>query len=376
MKSKVAIIRCSDYDEEKVYTAVKHGVELLGGLHCFVKKNETILLKPNVLVGTSPKRAVTTHPSVFNAIIKLLIENNIKVIYGDSPGHEWEKNWIGALKPSGLKQVADRHNIPMGDFSEGKRIDFPEGIGWNKFNLANACFQSDGIISLPKMKSHLYTGVTGAVKNQFGCIFEKKNKFHVMAKDTSHFCKILVDINRYLKPRLFIMDGIIAMEGNGPQSGDPINMNCIIISNDPIAVDSTFCRMIDLKPEYVPTNIFGMLEGLGTYKLSEIEYVGEHYTNFLNKNFVVSRNPVTKQGFIPFFEPKPVINSNLCTKCGVCVNTCPVEEKALSFKSEKKIQVPSFDYKKCIRCFCCQEMCPHRAITIEKKTLKSLFKRK
>jgi len=369
-KSKVSIVRCESYDEETVYKAVKRGLDLIGGIGSIVKSDEKILLKVNNLAGEKPEKAVTTHPSILNAMIRIMQEKNILVTYGDSPGFGKPKDTLAA---SGFTEVAERYGVRQGDFDDGKIMEFSQGIACKKFEIANACIEADGIIILGKMKTHMLTRVTGAVKNTFGCVQGlHKTGFHVKYPNPIEFSKMLVDLNNLLKPRLFIMDGITAMEGNGPRGGTPVQMNCIILSTDPVAVDSTFCRMIGLDPEYVPTNTFGKKTGLGTYNPNEIEYVGDPADWFINKKFDVLRKHAAGNPFksvMPammrnMLYKKPVIDPERCVKCGVCVNICPIEGKALSFNDKK--EPPVYNYSKCIRCYCCQELCPNKAISLIK----------
>lgn len=368
-KPKVALIRCTDYNIENVYNSIKKGIELIGGIEQFCSEGEKILLKPNVIAGKPPEKVATTHPAVFEGIVRILLENKINVYYGDSPGYD---SPVSGLKKSGLFDVAKKYNITLGDFDKGKNISFQEGNYAKEFNIVNAVFECDGIISLPKMKAHQLTRITGAVKNQFGCICGfNKALYHVKIPNGENFCKALVDLNNYLKPRLFIMDGIIAMEGNGPSSGDPINMNVIVVSNDPVALDAAFCRMVDINPKYIATNVYGKEYGLGTYVTDDIEYFGDPIENFINKKFRVIRKPVTRKTTLKVFRPiekiiarRPVINSKLCLKCGICVEECPVDQKAVNFRNGKN-SPPNFDYNLCIRCYCCQEVCPHKAINVK-----------
>jgi uncharacterized protein (DUF362 family)/NAD-dependent dihydropyrimidine dehydrogenase PreA subunit len=373
-KTKIAIIRCESYDEKTVYDAIKKGINLIGGIGLFVKKNEKILLKVNCLAGANPDEAVTTHPTILNAMIKILEEKNISSIYGDSPGFGKPDS---ELKHAGFQDVADKHNIKLGDFNDGKTINFPEGIVCKKFNIANACLKSggtDGIISLSKMKTHSLTRITGAVKNQFGCVYGlNKAGYHLSTPNPTNFSRMLIDLNLLIKARLFIMDGICAMEGNGPRGGKPVKMNCIIMSSDPVAIDSAFCRMINLDPVLVPTIKYGRIAGLGTYLPEELEYVGDPIESFINKRFDVTRKPVSNdliKSIMPVFfrnmiYQKPIIDPKKCIKCGICVKACPVEGKALHFKDNKKDKPPVYNYNKCIRCYCCQEMCPQKAISVK-----------
>lgn len=379
-KTKVAIIRCESYDENVVYKAVKKGVDLIGGIDSVAKKGDNILLKVSNLAGDTPEKAVTTHPSILNAIIRLLLERNISVFYGDSPGFEKPAT---SLAKSGLAEIANKYNLELGDFEHGKSVDYPKAMVCNKFSIANACLEADGIISLPKMKTHGLTRITGAVKNQMGCIHGlHKAALHVKYPDSITFSKMLVDLNNLLKPRLYIMDGVFAMEGNGPRGDEPIKMNCIIISTDPVAVDSTFCRMINLNPSFVPTNRYGKQSGLGNYELQELDYKGDALNSFINKKFKIDRTPVgtsllrsSSKLLRNIFYAKPVIASDKCTKCGICVKECPVEGKALKFRNGNKKEPPIYDYKKCIRCYCCQEMCPYKAIYLNKPFLRKILRK-
>lgn len=253
-KSRVVIMGCESYDNELVYEKLKSAVELLGGIEQFVNRQERILLKPNLLRGKTPDAGVTTHPAVFEAIIRLLKEADYnRLFYGDSPGFG---SPTGAAKESGLAAIAAQYEIPLKDFSSGQQMDFLLGIGTKKFDIAQGVLESDAIISLSKMKTHGLTRITGAIKNQFGCVYGlNKGMSHAHYPSVKSFSKMLVDLNRYLSPklRLFVMDGIVAMEGNGPASGKPVPMKVLLVSDDPVALDATFARMINLDPSFIPT---------------------------------------------------------------------------------------------------------------------------
>lgn len=117
-----------------------------------------------------------------------------------------------------MTEVADKLGIHLADFQNGKEIYFEEGKQNKKFIIAKGVLDADGIISLPKLKTHGYAKMTGCIKNQFGCIPGKlKGEFHVKLPDVNDFARMLVDLNKLVKPKLYIMDGIIAMDGNGPR---------------------------------------------------------------------------------------------------------------------------------------------------------------
>ena len=377
-KSKVALVRCDTYDEEKVAKAVQHGFDLLGGIAQFAKPGEKIVLKPNVLIGSKPEKCVTTHPAVFKAVGRLLREAGASVSYGDSPSFgKCESN----IRKSGLKEAGDELGLSLADFDSGRPASHKDALLVKSFVIANGVLDSDGLVTLPKMKTHPLPRFTGAVKNQFGCIPGLlKSQYHVKLPDPYDFATMLVDLNTLIRPRLCVMDGIIAMEGNGPRGGKPKKMSVLLLSGDPIAIDATACRIIDLNPEAVPTCTAGEKAGLGTYHSENIEIVGEDIESFLDRSFEVIRTPPTPctSGRVRSFVKnriceKPVIDEAKCNKCGTCVRMCPVEPKAVDWHNGDKSRSPTYRYDRCIRCYCCQENCPEGAVYVESPVLGKIF---
>lgn len=377
-KSKVALIRCNDYEEGRVYEAVKRGIDLLGGIFQFVKPNEKIVMKPNVLTGSNPEKCVTTHPAVMKAMGCLLKESGAEVSYGDSPSFGGCESH---MKRAGLKQVGDELGLTLADFDHGREVSHRTALLNKKFVIANGILKADGVVSLPKLKTHGLTRLTGAVKNQFGCIPGMlKAQFHLKMADLCDFGTMLVDLNTFIRPRLYVMDGVIAMEGNGPRNGKPRTMNVLLLSTDPVALDAIACRMIGLNPEFVPTSKPGEQSGLGTYHHENIQIVGDGVESFIVKDFEVSRRrpvPATAGHLRAFIRnrvvPRPAIDLAKCTRCGICIKMCPVGPIALDWMLHKDDKAPKHYYRHCIRCYCCQETCPEGAITIESPLLSKLI---
>jgi uncharacterized protein (DUF362 family)/Pyruvate/2-oxoacid:ferredoxin oxidoreductase delta subunit len=377
--SKVALVYCEDYELEKVRAAVKQGLNLLGGAAQFVHPGEKILIKPNLLVGESPDRVISPHPMVFQAVLEEFKACGAQLTFGDSPGFG---SCQAAARNAGLLPVADALEIPVADFQNGETVSFHEGKFIKQFTLAKGVLEADGLISLAKMKAHALTRITGSIKNQFGCIpGVLKAEFHSKLPSAGAFSKMLVDLNLYIKPRLYIMDGIIAMEGNGPRNGDPRPMHVLLFSTDPVALDAAVCKMVNLDEDLVDPIVYGNEFGLGSSK--NIEYVGEPVERFITPDFVVNRSrgsTTTDLGFLTssfvrnYITPRPVIHAELCTKCGRCVKVCPAEPKALRWANGKE-KPPVYDYSHCIRCYCCQELCPHEAITVQVPLLGRLIHR-
>lgn len=371
LKSKVALITCNSYRYGDVLSSVKRGIGLLGGLSSFIDAGEEIVLKPNLLAGDPPEKAVTTHPAVFKAVAETFKEAGASLFYGDSPGVSKPER---AAYKAGIKQAADELGIPQADFETPVKVTSPNAVLGKQLNLAAGVLNGRSLVSISKMKTHGFTRITGAVKNQFGCVPGLiKGEYHVKMPDTHHFSTILVDINNYLKPKLFIMDGITAMEGNGPRGGSPIDMKVLLFSTDPAALDAVFCKLIDLDPEFVPYLPIAEQAKLGTYRYENIEIVGDDIEELINKDFTVARRPADKlppSSRFPTYlknliSPKPAIDYDKCKNCGSCVLQCPVSPKAVDWPGGDKDKKPVYNYKRCIRCYCCQEICPHRAITIK-----------
>ena len=376
--SEVVILRCASYDAVEVLSAVERGLALLGGVERFARRGERILLKPNWLSADPPEKCVTTHPAVFRAVAELFQCAGAVLSYGDSPGFQPPET---AAKRTGFAEVAETLHIPLADLRSGREVHYTEGRQNKRFTIANAVLDSDGVVSLPKMKTHAFQRVTGAVKNQFGCIpGALKSEFHVKVPDAQEFANMLIDLTACICPRLYIMDAVRAMEGNGPRGGTPRQMNAILLSTDPVAMDAIMCRLMNLDPALVRTNRAGMELGLGTYRSDEITLLGDPIESMIAMDYNVNRAPneaansknrssVMKQAV----TPRPYILSEQCVRCGICVNACPVDPKAVNWHDGDKSKPPSYQYDRCIRCYCCQEMCPESAIQVKVPLLRRIL---
>ncbi|MCR5033972.1 MAG: DUF362 domain-containing protein [Clostridia bacterium] len=415
--SKVAVVRCDSYERESVSSAVREAVELLGGLDSIFGeepafkthgKNAEIVLKLNLLNKAEPEKAVTTHPEVFRAVGELLHKEGYgNLVYGDSPGSPVpgvEKTAEGC----GIKAVADELGIRLGDFEHGTDIEYPDGKAAKRFVLCNEIAKVTGadgsqpegmIINLCKMKTHQLERITGAVKNTFGCVQGvNKAMSHARYQSPEHFARMLADLNTVVRPSLHIMDGIVAMEGNGPGSGDPFPMNAILVSTDPVALDTVFCTLICLDPQLVATNTACADAGVGTWDDEQIEILlggvpmqkegavitlDELAVKYASREFNVQRSrdfrgSMSMMGMVgKLMNKRPVVIANRCVGCGICEQTCPLENKAVIVREDSAgNRVAAYDYSRCIKCYCCQEMCPERAITVKKSLLAKIVDRR
>ena len=378
MQSTVALVRCEDYDEHRVFDAVGEGLSLLGGIARFVKAGEKVLLKPNLLSGKAPEKVVCTHPSVLKAVAQHSRQAGAQPAYGDSPGFGRPE---AVARKAGLVAVAEELDMPLADFINGQQVSFPEGKLLKQFTIAQGVLDADALISLSKLKTHALTRMTGAIKNQFGCIPGLlKGELHARMSEMDRFAQMLVDLCRYVDARIYIMDAVIAMEGNGPGNGKPKPMAALLFSDDPVALDATACRMMKLDPAAVPTNRWGQEMGLGTFE--DVQVVGEPLESLIVPDFKPSKtkpvppdalNSAVARAMRHFLVPKPVLDPAKCTRCGTCVKVCPAKPKAIDFRD--KDAPPSYDYAACIRCYCCQELCPEGAIDVHTPVLGRFIRR-
>ncbi|MEE9307891.1 MAG: DUF362 domain-containing protein [Spirochaetia bacterium] len=392
--AEVVLVRCTSYDNHEVEGAIRRGIDLLGGVKRFAKKGERILLKPNLLAADPPEKCTTTHPAVFGAVCRIFKETGARVSYGDSPGRG---SSASVATQAGLHDVAVEEGIPLDDFQTVVEVSHKEGRQNKKFSLAKAVVDANGVISLPKLKSHALEKITGGVKNQFGCVPGfLKAEFHAKLTNAFEFGRMLVDLTNLVRPRLYILDAVYAMEGNGPRSGNPRKMNLLMLSDDPVAIDATACRLIDVDPELIPTIVYGQEFGCGTYLEEEIQLSGDPFQEFVCPDFDIDRGPIekyvsgsgsklavvllaiikTKVGarlFDNLLISKPQIDASKCLKCGICIQICPTQPKSIDWVDGDKSQPPRHDYNRCIRCFCCQETCPEGAIFVKKPLLRKIF---
>lgn len=372
---RVALVKCEDYSD--AYEALAFGLELLGGVKRFCSLGEALLIKPNLLLGDNPEHGSTTHPAVFEAAAALFKSGGAKVLYGDSPGFGSPQ---GAAKSAGLEPIASRLGISFADFSEIIDTPKPDGILMKQFQIAKGLADVDGVINLPKFKTHGLTRLTGAVKNLFGCLpGAQKAAFHARLPDEFQFAQMLVDLAVLIAARLHIMDGVIGMEGNGPRNGNLRKVGVILLSTNPHALDYCVARLMNLDPGLVPT--LNVAQTFGFLDPDQITILGEPIETLVMENFNANRSKLSTTGSQGFYmdifkqwvTPRPVIDQENCTRCGRCVSICPVTPKALRFLNGRR-QPPQYDYHVCIRCYCCQEMCPDEAINIKTPPLGKLIR--
>ncbi len=359
---QVSLGKLETYDSAACLAAIRALMHPLGGMGAFVKAGQKVLLKPNLLAGKTPDKAVTTHPEIVRAVVKLVQEAGGIVSIGDSPG-------IGSpesvARKSGILAVAEETGCPFVPFETATTIH-PTGGKFQQFEVAQELLDTDIIINLPKLKTHQMMGLTCAVKNMFGAVVGlRKPRLHLQAgTDKAFFALMLLELCETLAPALTIVDAVVGMEGEGPGSGDPIAIGALLAGSHPQAIDTVATELVGMSPQQVwtqkeaistrrPYTELSQLQLVGT-PLNELKITGFRPAKATDVNFGLKG--ALKHHLRHALTARPVPDHNLCVRCNDCVTHCPPE--AMRIENNRLI----IDYDHCIRCFCCQELCPHGAL--------------
>ena len=374
MKSSVSIFRCQSYDEGEVLERLRQAIILIGGVENFVKSGDRVLLKPNLLYGKPPEKAVTTHPSVVKGMIQMVREAGGVPFIGDSAS---VGSLIKTAEKAGIKAVADEMKCPLVEFDKPMLPPERGGKTFRQLEIDRSVLEADVVINLPKWKTHAQMLLTLGVKNLFGCVpGPRKALWHLKAGDDRKiFAQVLVDVYQVIQPSLTVLDGIVGMEGNGPNSGRPIPLGLILASGDALSLDQIVCDLLGISRNILLTNQVAFEQGMGK---DEIEVFGEGVEKVKIPEFQFPTPSQIDWGLPGFLSKalknaltsKPVIFKKACKGCDQCAKICP--PKALARKGKDLI----FNYQQCIRCFCCLEVCPEGAISIKQGWALKLVSRK
>lgn len=365
---KISLIQSPDYEPVRLRTDLIELLEPLGGISAFVKAGERILLKPNLLSAKNPEQAVTTHPALVRVVAELVKEAGGIVSIGDSPG-------IGGFQrvaeKSGIAAAARDSGAILVEFSDSLEM---KGSGrFRRIHLARTYLEADKVINLPKLKTHEMMTMTCAVKNLFGAVVgTEKAGWHLKAGTSrEQFARLLLEIYLLKKPALNIVDGIIAMEGNGPGSGDPLRLGVLIAGVNPVAVDLVAGRLAGIPGDLLPIEREASAMGLPGSRIEQVEICGPPLEAFQRAPFRLPTGLDVQFGLPGFLKRAlkkqmtsfPAADRQKCILCGICRDACP--PAAITIKNSAL----SVDNARCIRCWCCRELCPHDAMLVKRSLL-------
>ncbi len=281
-EATVTLIRCSDYSRPQIAEAIERQLTLLGGLGKFIKRGDTVLLKPNFIAPRSHRHATQTHPAVIIEVARLLKDFGAKPYVGDSPA--WS-NVFTCAKALKLNEPLKKLSVPI------KQLDKPVycriGAKNIKVGISSIALQADKIINLPKLKTHQQLLTTFAVKNMFGCVSGKQKALWHFRKggNISDFCELLIEIFRFLNPVFTIVDGVVAMDGPGPIRGRNRMLGYFIGGAEPFSIEAVCSRLVNIEPEDVPIIKTAKQMGINIPDKDKIKILGDEFPKNICMDF-------------------------------------------------------------------------------------------
>ncbi len=336
-------------------------------------EGKRVVIKPNLLLGYPPEKAATTHPDVIYSAALLMKElGAISVVIAESPGGIYnEKNLDRIYTVTGMKGAAGDSGAELNYDLGWKEFSTPDGLVSKTVNVINPIFDCDVIVNVCKMKTHSLAIMTGGAKNLFGVIPGiMKFEMHARFKVHGDFFSMLIDLDTELARQhmlINICDGIIGMEGDGPSGGTPKKAGVLLMSENPFNLDLVSTKIMGLTGK-VRLLELAAKRGLCPEKYDAVQCVGCSPDEVKCGDFIP---PDTAKGkkfdlIPPFLQPRPIIDKKICRGCGMCVESCP--EQTIVMKNGKAF----IKHEKCIRCYCCQELCTFKAVKIKKSFIYKL----
>lgn len=370
---KVSVYRCREYDVEKIAEALRRIIDDSGGLDRLFAKGKRVLIKPNLVIRKPPEHAATTHPAVIEALIRILQTRTDDITITECPGGLNNPVQMQAnFRTTGYTALAKNYGVKLNYEMDVVLKSCPEPISSANFECQRIYDRADVLINVAKLKTHSLTFQSGAAKNLYGVIPGlKKIEYHARFPDVEAFSGFIVDINRAVVPDLNIIDGILAMEGNGPTAGTARRAGVLIGGTNTFAVDCEACRVMGIPRERA--GILRQAEKHGRIPAYEAlgdldAVIGDLILPDSKRETLLNRMPSLFGGRLRrLIEPHPRIAAHLCVGCGECVRCCP--QRTIVMETRRKKPKARINKSGCILCYCCQELCPTQAVKIKRKFL-------
>lgn len=373
-RTVVSIVRVRNSINE----GVRKALDLIGDIPYPIHSETKVLIKPNIMRAEPSIIGTTTNIEVIRAVADIFQEKGAKVIVGEASGNQYNTEDIYSF----LKIREQLRDFEVLDLDQDNiiQVEIKDAKALKKIGIAETALKADLIISLPIMKTHNLSLVTGGMKNMMGVLpqMEKWN-MHL-----SGIHQAIVDLNRIVKPHLIVMDAIACMEGYGPAMGYPVEMNLVLAGTDVVAVDTVAARIMKIDLNHVKHLVVAGNQGLGISDLAEIEIKGENLDDvkrnfrkpkglklfeFYGKiqyrvgRFILNHFNYDLRSIIRslslFHLPKPKLDYTKCKEIGDCLSVCP--ESAISMS-----KFPFINYSKCTRCMLCYEKCSNNTVLISR----------
>jgi len=314
-KSQVSVVKGSDIE-----SSVRTALDLIGGIQRIVKPGDTVLIKPNFSVGVSSRTGVITDPRVVEVVVEICKEASPgRLMVGESTVVGF--NTAQVFKDLGLKGRFERLGAVLVNLDEDEIVEVtvPNGSVLKKLQLFKKAYESDVIISVPTMKTHILTEVSLGLKNMKGILPDRMKKImhrigvkkKVKEYELEH---AIADLNSVKRPSMTIIDGFIANEGYEPGTpgigGTPVEFNTVVAGFDPVAVDVVGSYLMGFDPMEIRHIVFAQDRKIGFANMGQIDVLGARVED-LRRKF---KRP-SLEGVLFDFKDIVIVAGNGCSGC-------------------------------------------------------------
>lgn len=369
----VALVGCDSYERGLVESRVERAFGVLGGPGEIAGRGDSVFVKVNALLPSEPEKAVTTHPEVVRAVVRQLQTVTGNIVIGDSPGGPFNRPMLKrAYEKCGFARVAAETGVSLNFDTAVKDVGVPGARTMKSITLCRAMVEADRLVSVSKFKTHLQVNITCAIKNLFGAVpGMTKFAYHARFNRGESFSDALVDVLLASGACFHVVDAVEGMDGNGPRQGDIKRMGIIAAGEDALSVETVMMAAAGLDPAVNKPLAAAVRRGLCPGDARDIDVRGDGIDALRVDGFRLPDKKDTS-GRIPAFivdrfgnmlavRPKPV--PGRCSGCSKCAGVCPAG--AVTVVDGTAV----VDMSRCIRCYCCHELCEYDAIELERPLL-------
>ncbi len=365
---------CTSYEKEVVEQSINELFSKIMADEPLIKEGMKVLIKPNLLTDKPPEKATTTHPEIVRAIIKYVKKHKALPIVGDSPAGAL--NLKNVWEATGIKAVCDEEGAELVSFEQYEAKSF--SLGKIPFSISRYLLEANLIINVPKLKTHMLTTLTNAVKNLYGTMpGYQKTVHHKELFTPEEIGELIAELYAIIRPQINICDAVLAMEGEGPSGGEVRALNFLAASTDAAQMDIAIAHLLGIPFESIPYLVSIRKRQITETNIEKIVIAGDALEKMkgiklkLPETALVRKIPLWLVKILKRFlwlRPKFSLR---CVLCQRCIKACPM--KALSTANGKK--TPLLKKQLCIGCCCCHEVCPERAITMQLSPLLWIIRR-
>jgi uncharacterized protein (DUF362 family)/ferredoxin len=347
-------------------------------------KHDLILLKPNLNNDLSALTGNSTDLRLLTAVLRYFTDAGYtNVVIADGPNVGIDRKGVDVFDRLGVRRLAEQFGVRVVNLNDEPSVQVE--LTTSKARVASICLEADFIVCLPKIKTHAEVGMSLACKLLVGCVVgQDKKRVH------DNLVPNILRLNEIIRPDLYLVDGLIAMEGNGPGDGHPRRLDLLIAGDDPFQVDLAGSRLVGFELDEIPylrlaydkghisTEDWQTAQAIEPLAYIEKPPPRKVATRILGHNIFTNLRDITRplhsamvvQRFLyhtgiiqDVYEVKDAhlapltLDREMCTECDSCLSFCPVELPITASDFE-------FNAGKCVECLACALVCPEGAIPL------------